>query len=170
MRRAAYLEDPAQLDPVKRADGIDGLRANEQPHRCAVSATRIADPDAFATAFARGIDHPNVRDALDRPFDPKRNPREVTVPIADLLGPDGYKHCTGWQLEAVGGSMSTARTNRAAWRAARAEDRQSDVPEPRTRPVPTFEDGVMTFAFKGNHVDKRYEVSTMYPQPRETGA
>jgi hypothetical protein len=65
MRRAAYLEDPAQLDPGKRYLGIDGLRQNDQPHRCRSTATRITDPDAFATAFARGVEHPKVREALD---------------------------------------------------------------------------------------------------------
>jgi hypothetical protein len=120
MRRAAYLEDPAQLDPEKRHLGIDGLRQNDQPHRCRSTATRITDPDAFATAFARGVEHPRVREALDMPFDPARMPREVTVPIADLLGPEGHHYCTGWRLEPVDGSMNTARSNRDAWLAARA--------------------------------------------------
>ena len=100
MRRVAYREDPAQLDPVKRDMGIDGLRRNDQPHQCTSTSTRITDPDAFATAFARGVEHPKVREALDMAFDPRRMPRDVTVPIADLLGPDGHRYCTGWQLEA----------------------------------------------------------------------
>ena len=66
----------------------------------ASTSTRITDPDAFATAFARGVEHPKVREALDMAFDPRRMPRDVTVPIADLLGPDGHRYCTGWQLRA----------------------------------------------------------------------
>jgi len=33
-RRVAYLEDPAQLDPAKRAAGIDGLLSGGQRHKC----------------------------------------------------------------------------------------------------------------------------------------
>ena len=68
-RRVTYREDPAQLDPEKRALSIDGLRPNDPPHRCRTTATRITDPDAFATAFVRGVEHPEVREALDRPTD-----------------------------------------------------------------------------------------------------
>lgn len=53
-RRVAYLEDPAQLDPAKRAAGIDGLKSPEGSHRCREASSRITDPDAFAMAFARG--------------------------------------------------------------------------------------------------------------------
>jgi hypothetical protein len=41
--------------------------------------------------------------------------------------------------------MPTAVENRHAWRAAIAEGRQPDVPEPRARPVPTFEGGKIAF-------------------------
>jgi hypothetical protein len=141
MRRAAFLEDPAQLDHEKRYIGIDGLRNNDQPHRCRSTSTRMTDPDAFATAFARGVEHPKAREALDMPFDPDRLPRDVRVPIADLLGPEGHRYCTGWRLEPADGSMNTARANRDAWLAARAEGREPEVPEPQARPVPTFEGG-----------------------------
>ena len=135
MRRAAYLEDPAQLDPGKRYLGIDGLRPDDQPHRCRSTSTRITDPEAFATAFIRGIEHPKVREALDMAFDPGKRPKGVTVPIADLLGSDGHSYCTGWRLEPTEGSMKTARANRDAWLMARAEGRQPDIPEPKARPV-----------------------------------
>lgn len=42
-RRVAYLEDPAQPDPVKRAAGIDGLRPGDQPHRCRQTAGTTAE-------------------------------------------------------------------------------------------------------------------------------
>jgi hypothetical protein len=99
------------------------------------------------------------------PFDPDRMPNDVTVPIADLLGPDGHRYCTGWRLEPVDGSMRTARANRDAWLAARAEGREPDVPEPQVRPVPTFEGGVITFFFEPNYAAKRYEIATMFPRP-----
>ena len=41
-------------------------------------------------------------------FDPADRPDQVTIPIADLLGPDGHD-CTGWRLEAVDGSIEAAR-------------------------------------------------------------
>jgi hypothetical protein len=59
----------------------------------------------------------------------------VRVLIADLLGKDGHKVCTGWQLEPLAGNMDAARSHRRAWRTALAEGRQPDVPEPKTRPV-----------------------------------
>jgi hypothetical protein len=165
MRRVAYLEDPAELDLGKRHLGIDGLRQNDQSHRCASTSTRITDPDAFATAFARGVEHPRVREVLEMPFDPAEKPKEVTVPIADLLGPDGHHYCTGWRLVPVDGTMKTAQANRDAWLAARAEGREPDVPEPQVQPVPTFEGGVITFFFERNYAEKRYQTATMFPRP-----
>jgi hypothetical protein len=167
MRRVAYLEDPAQMDAGKRCLGIDGLRQNDRRHRCASTATRITDPDAFATAFARGVESPEVRAALSTPYDQDRRPDPVRVPIADLLGKDGHKYCTGWRLEPVDGSMRTAQTNRDAWLAARAEGRQPDVPEPMARPVPTFEGGAIIFVVGHNKTRDGYEIVTMYPRSED---
>jgi len=58
--RVRNLEDPAQLDPAKRAAGIDGLAADDRPHRCGRVATRITSPDAFAIALAAGVAHRDV--------------------------------------------------------------------------------------------------------------
>lgn len=165
MRRVAYLEDPAQLDPGKRRSGIDGLRAGDRRHVCADIASRIADPDAFATAFARGTEHPDVRTALSTPYDRRSRPDPVRVPIVDLLGSDGHKVCTGWQLEPVAGSIDDARDNRRAWRAAIADGRQPDVPEPRARPVPTFEGGNIAFIISHNRQRTGYEITTLLAQP-----
>lgn len=170
MRRVACLEDPAQLDLGRRFLGIDGLRGGDQPHRCSSTSTRITDPDAFATAFARGVEHPKVREALDTPFDPGGKPQQVTVPIADLLGPGGHRYCTGWRLAPVDGSMKTAQGNRDAWLTARAEGREPDVPEPQVRPVPTFEGGVITFLFERDHAQRRYGIVTMFPRPAQTAS
>jgi hypothetical protein len=79
-RRVTHREDPAQLDPEKRALSIDGLRANDPLHNCRTTATRITDPDAFATAFVRGVEHPKVREALDKPTGSSKWPGEVGYP------------------------------------------------------------------------------------------
>jgi hypothetical protein len=164
-RRVAYLEDPAQLDPAKREAGLDGLGPDGQLHHCRQTATRIADPDAFATAFAKGVEHPRVRAALEATFDPDEKPRPVQLPIEELLGPDGHRYCTGWQLEPVDGSMAAARRSREAWLAMPAEQRASNSDGPTARPVATFEGGVAVFVFGHNSRGDGYEVVTMYPRP-----
>ena len=166
-RRVAYLEDPAQLDPAKRAAGIDGLRSPEKLHRCREVSSRITDPDAFALAFARGIEHPMVRAALETEFTAKQVPRPVSLPISDLLGPDGYRYCTGWRLQPVEGGMKAARDNRAAWVDGHAHDRETQGPEPNARPSGTFAGGMMVFAFGPTRARDGYEVVTMYPRPLE---
>ena len=167
MRRVLYLEDPAQLCLGKRLRGIDGLKPNGKRHKCGPLATRIADPDAFATALARGAEHSEVRAALSTPHEQDKRPDLVLVPIVDLLGRDGHKHCTGWQLDPVLGSMDAAKDNRREWRTALAEERQPDVPEPTARPVPTFEGGTIIFIFDHNEARDGYEVVNMMPQPRD---
>ena len=157
-RRLRSLEDPAQLDPAKRAAGIDGLTAGDIPHRCGDIASRIIDPEIFAAAFARGVEHPDVRAALNSNGS---RPEPVILPISDVLGDDGHKFCSGWQLEPVNGSMEEARAVRRAW----AADNQSG-PEPQARPVETFEGGTVTFAFRRSAVGG-YEVSTMLMNPAD---
>ena len=154
--RVRYLEDPAQLDLEKREAGIDGLAASDLPHRCGDNASRITDPEAFATAFARGAEHPDVRAALDS-NGPR--PEAVILPISQVLDDDGHKFCSGWQLEPVNESMDEARANRRAWTAG---DRSG--PEPQVRRVETFEGGTVTFAFRRS-LAGGYEVSTMYVNP-----
>ena len=152
-RRVAYLEDPAQLDPAKRAAGIDGLLPGDQRHRCGSISTRIADPDAFAVAIARGVEHPDVRAVLDADFRERRVPAPVVLSIAEMLGRHGHQYCTGWRLEAVEGSLKTARE----WR-----DTAADV---KARPVETFDGGTITFAFGPNRGRTGYEIVTMYVNP-----
>jgi hypothetical protein len=164
-RRVAYLEDPAQIDPAKRSSGIDGVRTPEGPHRCRETTSRIGNPDAFAVAFVRGVEHPTVKAALDMAFTPGRIPRPVSLSIADLLGPDGHRHCTGWRLQPVRDSMAVAREHRAAWVDARAHGRHPDAPEPKAQPVGTFAGGTIVFAFGPTRARDGYEVVTMYPRP-----
>ena len=128
-------------------------------------ATRITDPDAFATALARGTGHRAVRDALSTPYDRGSRPDPVWLPIVDLLGKDGHKVCTGWRMEPVDGNIDAARNNRRAWRMAMAEGGQPDVPEPVARPVPTFEGGTIVFVISHNRQRDGYEIATLFPQP-----
>jgi hypothetical protein len=153
-RRVRNLEDPAQLDPDKR--GIDGLAVGNLPHRCGDTASRITNPEIFAKAFARGVEHPDVRAALDS-NGPR--PEAIILPISSVLGDNGHKFCSGWRLEPVNGSLDEARANRRAWATG-----GRDGPEPRAHAVETFEGGTVTFAFRRSPMGG-YEVSTMYVNP-----
>ena len=166
-RRVACLEDPAQLDPAKRAAGIDGLKPDDRAHQCRQATSRIKDPGLLAAAFARGIEHPQVRAALETPFDPDVKPRPVQLPIDEVLGADGHRYCTGWRLEPVNGSMNAARRARDAWIAAPTGNRSSDLMEPTARPVETFEGGTVIFVFGHRSAGEGYEVVTMYPRSPE---
>jgi hypothetical protein len=164
-RRVAYLEDPAQLDRSKQQAGIDGLRSPEGRHHCGEIASRFTTPEAFAAAYARGIEHPQVRTVLDREVTAGKPLSPVSVPISDLLGPDGHRYCTGWQLQPVGGDQKRAVEHRQEWLDARANHRKPDVPEPAVRPIGTFEGGTVTFTFRRASTQAGYEITTMYPDP-----
>jgi hypothetical protein len=157
--RVRNLEDPAQLDPAKRMAGVDGLAADDRLHRCGRIATRITSPDAFAIALATGIRHRDVRAALGTEFRERRIPPPVVLPIAEVLGPDGHRFCSGWQLEPVNGSLKTARSLRDAWAATR------DGPEPKSHRVETFEGGTLSFVFGPNQSRDGYEIVTMNVNP-----
>ncbi|MQA86134.1 MAG: hypothetical protein GEV03_16255 [Streptosporangiales bacterium] len=163
-RRATFLEDPAQLDEAKRERSEDAFHPG-RTHRCGEYATRIWEPDAFATAFARGIEHPDVRRALDRPFDPDRRPPDVAIPVVDLLGPDGHRFCAGYRLEPVGGSAEAAVDCRAHWVDAQRRGQEPDAPEPKAAPIDSFEGGRIAFFFRPTRSRDGYEVATMYVEP-----
>ena len=165
MRRVAYLEDPAQLDPDKRARGIDGLRPGDRRHiaRTSPAASPTLMPSPLPSPAAPGT--PTSAPPSARPTTGGSRPDPVRIPIAALLGSDGHKACTGWQLEPVAESIDAARDNRHAWRAAIADGRRPDVPEPRARPVPTFEGGTIAFVISHNRQRNGYEIATLFPQP-----
>ncbi len=167
-RRVAYLEDPAQLDMAKRAARIDGILSGNQLHRCGSIATRITDPEVFAAGITRAVEHPDVRAALETDFKDRRAPGQVVLPIADLLGSEGYRYCTGWQLDMVDGSMKTARERRDAFAEAQAGNATTDGPEPKVRPVGTFDGGTIIVTFGPNRVRNGYEIVTMYVNPPES--
>lgn len=168
MRRAAYLEDPAQLDPGKRARGIDGLRPRRRDHVSAEIATRVTDPAAYATAFKRGSEHPGVQAAVNGEYSPDVYPREVSLPIASLIGQDGHRFCTGWMLKPGDGeSMKDAEDRRLEWRGAVREGREPDGPGPAVQPVPTFEGGTMVFRIAARKDGNGYAIASMFPHPPE---
>jgi hypothetical protein len=165
MHRAALLEDPAQLDPDERRRGTDGLRQDGGLHQCGKYATRITDPDAYATAVKRGSEHPDARTALSGQLAPLEYPRAVELPIADLLGADGHKFCTGWMLDPGDGSMAKARDSRLKWQDAMSRDQAPAGPAPVARPVPTFEGGTVTFIIDKSEDLGRYVIDTVTVQP-----
>jgi hypothetical protein len=168
MRRAARLEDPAQLDPGKRARGIDGLRPRRRDHVSAEIATRVTDPAAYATAFKRGSEHPGVRAAVNGEYSPDTYPREVSLSIASLIGEEGHRFCTGWILKpGEGESMKDAENRRREWRQAVREGREPDGPGPAVQPVPTFEGGTMVFRVAPRKDGSGYAIASMFPHPRE---
>jgi hypothetical protein len=161
--RVQYLQDPAQLDSVKRANGEDGLLPGNKKHYCAEISAAIPDPTAFAVAFARGTEHPEVRQALETPLDDDHDPPpSVSLPITDLLGPDGHKHCEGYRL--AGDDMNAARQDRRTWLRETRAGNSPSVPPPMLVPV-DFRGGNIEFRFKVNVAKSGYEVATMFPDP-----
>ncbi|MGW7681290.1 hypothetical protein ACWGID_11150 [Kribbella sp. NPDC054772] len=158
--RVARLQDPAQTDTVKREAGVDGLKPNKM-HRCSWEATRIHDATAFAAAFAAAVELPEVQSALATPLGSTIEPPDtVKVPIAELLGPDGHKFCSGYRLE--GGPE--AMQSRKEWLQAHAQGGDlSNIPEPRSERIESFEGGHAVIRFKPN--DKGYEIGTLFVEP-----
>ncbi len=161
--RVQYMQDPAQLDPAKRAEGKDGLHSGNKKHYCAEISAAIRDPTAFATAFARGVEHPDVRRALDAPVaEDDDSPRPVTLPITEMLGPDGHRYCEGYRL--AGDDLKQAVRDRRTWLRETQAGEQPSVPPPLLASV-DFRSGHIEFRFKANSSRTGYEVSTMFPAP-----
>lgn len=168
MLRAGRLEDPAQLDQDKRQRGIDGLRPRGRDHVCAEMATRVTDPGAAATAFKRGSEHPDVQTAVNGDYPPDTYPRQVSLPIASLIGENGHEFCTGWILRpGEGESMDDAKDRRQEWHKAVRKGREPDGSGPDVQPIPTFEGGTMQFRVAPRKDGMGYEIASMTPAPRE---
>jgi hypothetical protein len=85
---AAELEQKAvsgwDASGSRDADRHD--RASEQVRRFQPGRAGLADiSPAFAEAFARGVEHPRVRAALETPYDPDSKPYPVQLPLSELL-------------------------------------------------------------------------------------
>jgi hypothetical protein len=161
--RVQYLEDPAQLDPAKRAEGKDGFLPGSKPHYCAEMSTCIRDPIAFAVAYARGTEHPGVRKALETPLmRAQQPPLRVGVPITDLLGPDGHHFCEGYRL--AGDDPKQAVKDRQTWLRENRNCDSPSVPPPLVASV-DFRGGTIQFRFKVNMDRTGYEIATMFPDP-----
>jgi hypothetical protein len=125
-------------------------------------STCIRDPAAFATAYARGTEHPDIRTALETPPTKGQRPDPVEFPISEILGPEGHLYCEGYRL--AGEDEVAARQQRDAWLGkARAGDLAS-IPPPLVVPV-DFRDGSIEFRFKVNAARTGHEISTMFPKP-----
>ena len=164
--RATRLEDPAVADDAARTPGRDAFKSGR--HLCGDVATRFRDPHAFATCFARGVEHSDVRTALERPCGPGAlKPQPVEVPLSDLLGPDGGAYCDGYRLDPVNGSMDEAREQRKEWVNAIRNGEQPTVAEPTASPLSAedFRDAVVVFGFQRNAAGTAWETSTMFVNP-----
>lgn len=129
-----------------------------------MSATRIWDADAFAACLARGVEHPVVRECLDRPRRlGSKVPGPVEVPIAELLGPDGHQYCDGHRLDPVGGSLEAAVANRLA----RAKAERGPEPTSTRLTGEDFAGAGMVFTFAPNQRGA-WKLWTMYPDPDDS--
>ncbi|TCC40569.1 hypothetical protein [Kribbella speibonae] len=161
-RRVGYLEDPAQLDEAKRMAGVDGFK-HDKLHFCADTATRINDATAFAVAYAGVVEHPDVRQVLDAGADQIHQPHAVEIPLAELLGTDGHRFCSGYRLT---GDWAESNAIRKEWVIARAEGQDvSGLQEPQTERISSFENGTMMVRFARNPSDQKFYIATMFVQP-----
>lgn len=159
-------DDEAQYRRVTEL--VDPAGGTEQSgrHRCGTEATRIHDPTAFATAFAKGIEHRAVIGALDSDYDPKRKPNVVDVPISELLGDDGHRLFSGYRL--AGEDLDQAFRDRRAWVEARVAGRSTeDMQAPRAERIASFEGGSIRFAVGRNAEMRCHEIVTMFPVAEE---
>lgn len=162
--RVLRREDPAQLDDAKRKEGINGIKAGDKQHGVGGVAGKIGDVDAFATAVARGAEHPDVRKALETPVQKGWRPEPVDVPITDILGTAGDRFCTGFRL--AGDDLKKAAQDRNTWLDELRNGREPSVPEPQAERA-NYEDGFIKYVFKPNESKTGYEINTMYPITRE---
>lgn len=167
--RVERLHDPANPDAASRGRADDGILTDPDTgaprrHRCNAEATAISDPDAFAAAVAGSSQHPVVKDALTRPYDPDDKPGQVSLPIAEVLGPNGHLFCEGYRLTPIDGSLDRAMANRAEWVKAQRDGTPTDATGPRSEKIDTFEGGRITIFFKPRPDLTGYEIRTLYPE------
>jgi hypothetical protein len=85
----------ANVNDASRMNCEDAYRAdvngNPVRHRCEAAVSCINDLDAPAAAMAAALQHPQVQAVLNRSFDAGIWPDQVSIPIAELLGPSGHE-------------------------------------------------------------------------------
>lgn len=167
--RVERLCDPANPDAVSRGRADDAFKVGAdgvpRRHVCRDEATAISDPDAFATAVARAMEHPDVRKVLDRTVQPEDKRREVEIPINELLGPKGHESCAGYRLIPIDGSIYKAMDNRAAWVKAQRDGAPTDAVEPTSSKIDTFEGGTIKILIQPRDDRSRYEIMNLFPKP-----
>lgn len=181
----AYL---SSTDALRGGDTLpDSNRARRaEQHFCGTYATRISDPDAYAVAVARTYEHPEVRRALDlAPASGPKPTRITNITIAEILGPDGHRACSGYErmtdqfesddeakviqrkwVEAVRTELMDGAASWAdAWENVRQQADGRGVIEPKVAPISTFEGGGIEVRFAQKKDGSGYEISTLYPYP-----
>jgi hypothetical protein len=94
--------------------------------------------DRLAAVYVMAAEHPEVCGVLGRPFDNNVQPRDIVVPIAELLGPCGHKFCSGFTLN----GWPELKAARKEWlQAERAGRDFSEIAEPEVERISTFEGG-----------------------------
>jgi hypothetical protein len=162
--RAAFNEDPAQSDPIMRAEGIDGI-APPKKHYCARESTRIHDVNAFAAAYVGVLEYPAVKAALEEKWVPGVQLDQIPVPIVELLGVDGHTFCSGFRLK---GDWGAAKAARKQWTQARtAGEDLTGLTKPEVERIATFEGGDILVTLKGSAEKRCYEILSMWPQPAD---
>ena len=144
--RVLHLQDPAQLDPVKRADGKDGLLPGAKSHYCAAESTAIRDPAAFAIAFARGVEHPDIRAALETSYNQgEPRPRRERADWLTFSARTGIS--TVRDTELAGDNPKQAVTDRRTWLQETKAGELPTVPPPLIVPI-DFRGGTVQLRFK----------------------
>lgn len=186
-RARLRLDSASPTEDLKYWRGSDALEGVDRFHFCAAHATRIQDPVAFAVAAARLHEHPEVKAALAKPFQPGFQPQRITdITIDEILGGDGHLACSGFRLS--GDDTTKAMDDRRDFmQAVRAEMKKldEDCPDPAAdheraaekvhrelgKPVPeieatsSFESGTITVSFQPKADRSGYEMRTFYPLP-----
>ncbi|HEY3686148.1 MAG TPA: hypothetical protein VGL93_24160 [Streptosporangiaceae bacterium] len=168
--RVRLLCDPAIPGP-ERTPGVDAYKPPGKWHGCGDTATRITDPDAFAVCVARAIEHPRVRAELDAPLDPSHPAGRIDIPLAEVLGADGYRYCDGHRLKAIGNDRQVAVECRDAWVYALRNQQAPDVPEPRSvRLAPDdFRQAAVRLFLCPTRDRSGLEIATMFVEPARPG-
>lgn len=186
-RARLRLDTASPTEDLKYWRGSDALEGQDRFHFCAAHATRIHDPVAFTVATARLLEHPKVKAALERPYQPGFQPQRISdVTIEEILDSDGHLACSGFQLsgddtrKAMDDRRDFMQAVRAEMkkpgedcsdpaadheRAAEKVHRETGRAAPEIEAISSFENGTITVSFQARADMSGYEVHTFYPLP-----